>query len=114
MASKGKKLGEKILKVSIKSDHSSDVVHHRKSPHKVEHFQELTNVGFEPKSKIDYKLQMDKVPNEYFVYAALIICIIILMLPHEDNSDSQAQTRLLEVGVNLKLAVSFNKIDWKS
>lgn len=112
---KGKRLGEKIIKVTLKSDRGNDddgsstssSARQRKAS-KTEHFhfQELSPTGFDKSSVVNYgKLKLEKVPNEYFVYAALVIALVILMLPLDDNSN--AQTHLLAVSVNIKLVAAY-------
>lgn len=112
---KGKRLGDKIIKVTLKSDRAneddgsstSSSARLRKAA-KTEHFhfQELSPAGFDKSSAVNYpKLKLEKVPNEYFVYAALVIALVILTLPIDDNRN--AQTHILAVSFNIKLVVSF-------
>ena len=99
LPAKGKRIGEKIVRVTQKSGQANEneVVRQRRTS-SVDHFQELTQSG-----PIEYQ-NMNRLPNEYFVYAALIVSILILFLPHEDNSNSP--NRMIEISVNLKLVVS--------
>lgn len=104
VASKGKKLGEKIIKVTLKSERTDEDQTAQGKSTNVDHFQELMQSGYENAKPIEYNkaLKINKVPNEYFVYAALVICILILFVPHEDHS----ATHLFQISVNCKLVVS--------
>jgi len=108
LAGKGKILGEKIIKVSLKTNKSGqgdgDDMLPRRLPTK-DHFQELPPTSYEPAK--EYKnLHMNKAPHEYFIYVTLAICVLILCCPHEDNGH-KSTNRILEVSVNFKLAAAY-------
>lgn len=107
LPAKGKRLGDKIIKITLKSDKGTEdegSVRSGKSS-KVDHFQELVQTGYERAPAMEYKqLKTDKVPNEYFVYSACLLCLIILFLPQEDRANSSLY--MLAVSFNVKLVVS--------
>lgn len=73
---------------------------------KTEHFQEYAHTGFDKSSAVNYgKLKLEKVPNEYFVYAALVLALVVLMLPIDDNYNAKAH--MLAVSVNIKLVAAY-------
>ena len=112
---KGKRLGEKIIKVTLKSDRgneddgsstSSSVRQRKASKTEHFHFQELSQTGFDRPSAVNYgKLKLEKVPNEYFMYTALVLALVILMLPLDDNYNAKTM-HIFAVSVNIKLVVS--------
>lgn len=114
-ATKIKKLGEKVLKVTMKSE-SGDSGKADDGPKsqlfKVDHFQDLNQQQPVPSA---YQSTIDmahRLPNQYFNYIALVICLLLLMVPHDDTSNSAFQ--LIQINVNVKLVVSFLQLKLNS
>lgn len=115
---KEKILGEKIIRVTyrasclidnstsaakrnVSSQHSKDICFHDlEGPNFADGQNPLIN------KKLASTIINNQVPNQYLIYAALTICLIILMLPHEENSDTWYPS-YFQVSVNIKLVAAY-------
>lgn len=104
--SKEKKLGEKTVRVAYRPDDQQQSVMSTTSKRlKNDYFHDLN----EPKSmtfRMDANQRTPHHPNpssnQYLIWTALAICLMILLLPHE-----QSQYSYLQVGVNVKICAAY-------
>lgn len=99
--SKEKKLGEKTVRVTYRPDDQHQQQQQSKRL-KDDHFHDLN----EPKSMSFRPMEGERAPHngqhQYLICTALAICLLILLLPHDESHYSY-----LQVGVNVKICAAY-------
>mgnify|MGYP006970968127 FL=1 len=116
--SKDKKLGEKIVRVMYRPDDQQSMSSTTKTTRRLnvssskdhDYFHDLSDQPNRSQQYDDRTATQrtrhnsgQKLPNQYLIWTALIICLIILMLPHDDESNYS----YLQIGVNVKICSAY-------
>ncbi|OTF75457.1 hypothetical protein BLA29_008920 [Euroglyphus maynei] len=102
--SKEKKLGEKTVRVTYRPDDQHQQHHQQQQSKRLkdDHFHDLN----EPKSMSFRPMEGERAPHngqhQYLICTALAICLLILLLPHDESHYSY-----LQVGVNVKICAAY-------